>query len=125
MPPRNDIMMTGIYVPSTEVNGNNKVGASSSCLEEPNFAFDQPMSSAPQPKQPTYRVLEDPAFEAGGGGGGRAVANEVREGAKEKFDRFWSKPAPNSPAARAAASANKETSSSSTAAAAELRKQEE
>jgi hypothetical protein len=144
MPPRNDIMMTGVYQAAPEdTNGSSKEpdepqqqpppppapvataalkpvpGTSLKCLDDPDFAFEQ-ATAAPKPKKPTYKVLEDP-FEAAAASSKPGVdpmmasvyvpapeaasaaaavraspnlsqrppANEVLEGAREKFDKFW------------------------------------
>jgi hypothetical protein len=85
-------------------------GTRLTCLEDPSFEFEAAASSSP-PKRPSYRVLEDPfesdknfkrsagsykvledpAFEAGppASSSGRPMASEVLEGARERFDKFW------------------------------------
>ncbi len=69
----------------------NVPGTTLKCLEDPSFVFEA--ESRPS-KKPSYRVLEDP-FESDVGGmspnlGARPPVGEVVEGARDKFDRFWS-----------------------------------
>ena len=86
-------------------------------FEDPSFVYDSAApvhaapapvaASAPVPKKPTYRVLEDP-FEAEAAAapppppkvvlGSHPQAAEVLEGAREKFDKFWGAGPNNKPA---------------------------
>lgn len=91
-------MMTGIYQPSgqleSEPNGSiipqtiteEETGSSSmKCLDDPNFSFESP-------RKPNYRVLEDPIEGSSPPPAmptRRPPAEEVLEGAREKFDKFW------------------------------------
>ena len=99
------------------------------CLEDPSFEFDgapATAATAPAPKKPSYRGLEDPfetdknigpavkktgpykvledpmttsVYEAAPVPSSRPMASEVLEGARERFDKFWSGKAKPEPGA--------------------------